>query len=404
MLLLNAATGEDYACTDLDQGSAESQHSYIDHKQIRVDAMYAARLLRDARLFDSDLQKALDIFAERILRTGIPEPHVKNIGSWFYRMFLRDARQQADIAAHRNQAIGKNGMKIVSNVVLNSRQRQLASQRRYIERQEMVYQDEHGQEICIPFADLCNSPERRAAKHYVRALGLEKFCNGLDLCGFFLTLTLPPEYHPNPSVGKNSWSGLTAAQGHKEMQKRWRTFQRRFGKTIGIRVEEQHSDGCVHWHALVWITADRADELRQKLEKYFGKAPAIKIVTIDLSKASAATYLMKYLLKATGAEHSSMDDDLRSTSACSDAHRATWGGKSITFFDVKGSSSIWDELRRIKPDSPQYLQLSHDGKELHKTATENRYRDFLMNLQTMNAGIDIACKPLYVQTESPRKF
>ncbi|GAA4024701.1 hypothetical protein GCM10022212_22920 [Actimicrobium antarcticum] len=152
---------------------------------------------------------------------------------------------------------------------------------------------------------------------------------------------------------------------------------------MGVRVEEQHQDGCVHWHALVWIDQARVADFTEKIEKYFGAAPLSKIVEIDPTRASAASYLMKYILKATGAQYDGTNADIADTATRSDAHRATWGGRAIQFFDIKGSATIWDEIRRIRVATPQFNQLSEQGRALHMAATGNQYADFLEVLQTV---------------------
>jgi hypothetical protein len=68
------------------------------------------------------------------------------------------------------------------------------------------------------------------------------------------------------------------------------------------------------------------------------------------------------------------------------AHRATWGGRSIQFFDVPSSSTVWDELRRIKENSDEYMKLASDGLELHRCATSNDYGEFLEILSSMQEG------------------
>lgn len=386
-------------CSNQGDESNISVSDAIDHKLIREQALYMAELLHEEYRGSSDNNFML-FYRQFIDRNGMPGPHVKNLSRWFYRVLLRCKRQDADMAAHRDKKIGQNGMRIVSDVVLNSRKLQLQTQRKNIDDQEVIYIDNTGKEICIAFSEIWNSPEKRAAKHYVRAKGLEKYCQKVGLAGFFLTLTLPPKYHPNPAIGRKSWQGFTPKDGHQEMQKRWRTFQRRFGKTIGIRVEEQHSDGCIHWHALVWIESTLIKKLYEKLERYFGGAPATIILPLDPTKGSAASYIMKYILKATGAQHDGVDQNTRDTADRADAHRATWGGRAVEIFDFSGSSTIWNEIRRIKTGSKQYAQLSNNGIELHTSAQENNYCKFLTILKQMNMGKEKKCRILYKKTEN----
>ena len=387
------------SCSSLTHDEASGGESeYIDHKKIHNQAIQAAAIYREDEFVWVCEAEVVD-YTNRIARTGVPGPHVKNIGRWFYKAFLRDARQTRDMAAHSQKKIGKFGMRIVSDAVLNSRIRQLATQKKNVEKQE-IYCVRQGVEVRIALSEIWNTAEKRAAKHYVRTIGLEKYCRAQGLSGYFLTTTLPSKFHSNPSIGRNSWAGLTPRDGHDEMQNRSRNFQRRFGKTIGVRVEEQHSDGCIHWHSLIWIEQSRAEKMSKLMERYFGAAPATKIVPIDLAKGSAATYLMKYLFKATGAQYANIDEVTSDTTSLADAHRATWGGRGVEIFDIPGSSTMWDEFRRIKIGSKQYEQLIDDGRDLHESALNNDYCKFLLKLNEINFNGKRTCKIFYEKLET----
>ncbi|MBC7752110.1 MAG: hypothetical protein H7Z73_10410 [Candidatus Saccharibacteria bacterium] len=85
------------------------------------------------------------------------------------------------------------------------------------------------------------------------------------------------------------------------------------------------------------------------------------------------------------------------------AHRSTWGGRSIQFFDVPSSSTIWDELRRIKENSGDHCRLGSDGTELHKYAIRNEYFNFLKILLVMQSGEFDRVNVLYSVNENGDK-
>ncbi len=85
------------------------------------------------------------------------------------------------------------------------------------------------------------------------------------------------------------------------------------------------------------------------------------------------------------------------------AHRSTWGGRSIQFFDVPSSSTIWDELRRIKENSDDHRRMSSDGIELHKCAIKNEYFNFLKILMVMQGGTYDRVNVLYSINENGDK-
>jgi hypothetical protein len=376
----NQSSGFEAANEDFSEASWAP--GVIDYAAVEAKAIVMAELYYEALIRKVDVRTEVSTYREDFLQVGLPNSKVKNIVLWYRRALLKAERQAADMSNHRLKMIGGSGDAIVSKAVLLSRRAQLLSQRNYLEKVELVKREENGSETVIKCADIFKTPEKRIAKMYVRTEGLEKFCVSQGLLGYFLTMTLPSRFHPNPSNGRSTWDGSTPADGHRSLQHRWRAWQRLFGKTMSVRVEEQHKDGCPHWHALIWIPPTRESELVAKIQTCFGAPPASKIEKIDTAKASASTYLMKYLMKATGA-----GEDKKSTKIAelADAHRATWGGRAIVISDVQGSATIWDEMRRVRFGSPGWLSFPDQARALHSAATTNNYYEFLTILFSMNS-------------------
>jgi hypothetical protein len=384
----------------LAQGSQFSGHLRIDHELAKNDAIFYATLTAEAREGCLLALEKLSAHSLLFARIGFPGRHVVKPRRWFHKVLLKDQRCLADYSSHVLKSIGSGGSKIVSPTVLRSRRRQRASQIEFIEAAEIVTVRDDLTLLKIPFKDVCNTPLRRYSKVYVRLKGLEKFCTSIGLCGYFVTFTLPARYHPNPKFGTCTWSGASPAEGHEELQHCWRTFQRRFGKIFGVRVQEQHEDGCVHCHSLMWLSPERDADFRKKLEKYFGSSPATKIEMIDVTKASGATYLTKYLQKSFGNPDLANEDQRPAELA--DAHRATWGGRAIQFFDVKTSGTVWDEIRRLKSQTSLLKHLSPLARELHEAAVASDYSSFLEIL--LQLRLQKRIKIWYDRRDSGTKF
>jgi len=355
----------------------------IDFDVVRSRAMRFASIVASARVGDDWALRLLGEFSPLFSRIGFPADSVRNLGRWFAKALLRDERRITDYRQMLLGHTGQHGDRIVSRSVLVSRRAQLTRQRKFVELAEVTTKTSDGGTLRIPFADVCNTAEKRFAKAYVRLKGLEQRCVERRLAGFFVTLTLPPHFHPNPSVGKSSWDGTSPLEGHAELQRRWRTFQKRFGKVWGVRVEEQHKDGCVHWHALMFVSPEREDEFVAKIQKYFGAPPATDIKRHDPRVAACATYFAKYMMKTTATTQLSGED--ARTCERADAHRATWGGRSMQFFDVSGSGTVWDELRRIKDPEVRFADLPREVHALHDAACNNDYARFLAVFAPMRA-------------------
>ena len=325
-------------------------------------------------------------YEELVMHIGLPGEHVIHVARWFKKALLQHERQVADYFAHCMRNVGKSGSKIVSSAVLASRGRQIKMQMEYAANHHLTSTGPDGKIQSIPFLDPVTSAEQRSAKIYVQLKGLDLFSVKQGLAGFFITLTLRATFHPNPSKGRCSWDGATPRNGHDELQFNWRNFQRRFGKTIGVRVEEPHEDGCPHWHVLIYIDPSRESDLRSRIGKCFGEGFAADVRAIDRDIGSGASYLMKYIrpalidsLQVEGSSAVKRSDK----AARYDAHRATWGGRTIQIFDVPGSSTKWTEMRRIKESSDEYARLPTEGQRLHKAATTNDYCEFLLILLDM---------------------
>lgn len=333
---------------------------------------------------------------------GRPPADVSNIGRWYRRVLLQFERRISEYFSMLMGSISRYTSPIVSSMTLASRSRQLAAQQEFASRHELVRADDSGAIRAVPFAEASCTAHKRMAKTYVRLKGQEEFFDRRGLVGHFITLTLPSRYHPNPAKGRKQWDGVTPIQGHNELQRRWRMFQRRFGeqhgKCFGVRVEEPHDDGCPHWHALIYVAPGLEGALRHHIGEAFGRGVGVEVSMIDSTIGSGASYLLKYINPVLHTESEPTSPSTGEKAARYDAHRAVWGGRSIQFFDVPGSSTIWDEMRRIKTGSPEHELLGGDASRLHAAAAATCYAEFLEVLTELReqspGSIDVAYRRL----------
>ena len=378
-------------------------HDYfqIDEKEIHELSLHLADTLHLHRLRQPLIQ-TIPGYEDVVRFTGLPDLDVTLVGRWFRRQLTRSARRLADYFGFLMFDIGRYANPIVSRETLESRERQLLRQKEYAANHRLVTTCQNGEKIAINFTDPARSAWQRSSKIYAHLKGLDEFCVKQKLDGFFVTLTVPPAFHPNPANGNISWDGSTPKEAHDWLQKLWRYFQKRFGeaggKVFGVRVEEPHEDGCPHWHLLIYINPKRENEFRERISKTFGSDAASDVRRIDRTKGNGASYLMKYVsprfapkVLSDRAEVTSKQDDgsthgKEAKASLYDAFRATWGGRSIQFFDIPGCSTVWDEIRRIKKDSADFDRLSTGGKRLHLHATNTppEFGKFMRTLRVLS--------------------
>ena len=220
----------------------------------------------------------------------------------------------------------------------------------------------------------------RRGELMLRLAGCEAIANELGHVGVFVTMTAPAKYHAviqKSGALNRKYNDSTPRQVQGYLQKTWarsRTDYGKFGiKPYGFRIAEPHHDGCVHWHALLFMPAAQVGWFCSLLEKHFlredGDEPGaqeqrVQFEIIDSEKGSAAAYIAKYISKNidddSEAAHDEFTDEngeavkiempadgARKASQRVDAWAGVWG---VRQFQPIGQPpvSVWRELRRVK--------------------------------------------------------
>jgi len=356
---------------------------------------HANALEDDVRQYAKILEKSqnqtiidrLGKYADRFYRDKNPaELTQRNI-----RRALRSAfRQFNEQAAHVLKIVGKKGQKYISNDNKSNRRHQLKQQQRWIEASSV-----EGPHLPKPISlSACiRTVEARAAELYALSKGLETYMATQGKVALFVTLTSPAHFHPNPTYGQNSWDGSSVTDSHQWFTQQWSRFRTDLkNKRIrinGMRVTEPHQDGAEHWHVLIYASNNEMDDIKSAISKRFGhsKNSAVFeegfISDPEHGKASAASYMQKYLLKALtltgqpngtngteGTDGLGMGTPANDTkqpaehgtagAEAADAWRATWNIRGFQFFGLLyGKQTLWRELRRLdhQPDDPTARRL-----------------------------------------------
>ena len=145
----------------------------------------------------------------------------------------------------------------------------------------------------------------------------------------FITLTLPPKYH-----AVNKKHKFDTKKGHKDLNNYWSDVLRYVGKGSKklksgqdyyyITVNESHKDGCEHRHIMFFCKKEYHQGVidicnRVYAKKFYPRMKdktkikdmldvAIRYVVEDKTKASPATYLIKYILKEVDGDKNKFND------------------------------------------------------------------------------------------------
>lgn len=211
----------------------------------------------------------------------------------------------------------------------------------------------------------------RFCELYAMLKTIEKMATNDGLAWSMVTLTLPPEYHPNPASGNNSYGDHTTEEAHEAMLTAWQRVRAILhkseltrpgvGNLFGYRFVETHKDGCPHWHVLIFHRPEALDAIEAAFRQHFPGDRQLHIVTGDPEKGSAANYCVKYVLKyARGGagrveliepeQPSELDEDLADlseadrVSAKLRAHRI----RSFQAFGLGLGLTKWRALRRLR--------------------------------------------------------
>lgn len=157
----------------------------------------------------------------------------------------------------------------------------------------------------------------RRGELMTRIAGCESLAEQAQARGVFLTLTAPSRFHRrrhdggcNPAADAAIAAGedVSPRAAQDWLCKAWARARAKLERLalhiFGFRVAEPHHDGCPHWHALLWASAEhitRACEvIRAAWLKRDGAEPGAQRYRVKIKAmeaGGAAAYIAKYIAK-----------------------------------------------------------------------------------------------------------
>lgn len=253
--------------------------------------------------------------------------------------------------------------------------------------------NEHGQTFTV--AELAakgmGNKTLRRGELMTRIRGFEECADHLGDVGMFWTITCPSKFH---SVGGTNakYNGATPRDAQAYLVQVWaliRAALHRAGiRPYGFRIAEPHTDGCPHWHMLLFVDCARVNDMEMIVTAYAMKEDEdeagaqknrVKLVRIEEGKGTAADYIAKYVSKNIDGhgvgDHKTFENgttyvlapDLFGDMELTPSARVTywsqvWGIRQ--FQQIGGAPvGVWRELRRIKADAitkaPEVIRAAH---------------------------------------------
>lgn len=219
-----------------------------------------------------------------------------------------------------------------------------------------------------------SNPWVRFCEMMVRIKGLEAQAERGGYVGLFVTWTLPSRFHPRMSeTGELNphFDGSRPRAGQEALTHLWargRALVAKETRWFGLRVAEPHHDGTPHWHLMIWVEPKaearvldilRGLALEDSPDEGGAQKHRFKVERIEKAKGGAASYLAKYISKATAgiglqsAVERGADGERYDMGSPSQAARrarwwaSLWGIRQFQFFGVP-PVGIYRECRRIR--------------------------------------------------------
>jgi hypothetical protein len=231
----------------------------------------------------------------------------------------------------------------------------------------------------------------RRGELMLRIRGFEEVADTLRHVGMFWTITCPSKFH---SVGgtNTKYEGATPRDAQAYLVKAWarmRAAMHRAGiQPYGFRIAEPHTDGCPHWHMLLFVAPASADQMNDIIREHAlaedgdeagAQKNRVKLVHIEAGKGTAAGYIAKYVSKnidgAGVGDHKTFENgqtyvvapDIFGDIEITPSQRVTywsqvWGIRQ--FQQIGGAPvGVWRELRRVAAETvanaPDAIRAAH---------------------------------------------
>ena len=320
---------------------------------------------------------ALAVRAGRPVPPPTPDDRRRQDPIWQRRQLRRLAGLTRQHLAAALGTIGRGGSPYADDYSLARRRERDAAAQAWAESQEWR---PPGGGKPVPLAAII-AASRKGALSRLGAItaGIDEIATQAGLTAIFITLTLPPEWHPNPKIGRRRKGKVHGpTETDRAATRLWKRFRGRLAKsgiiTLGLRVWEPHEDGCPHIHALLYVQVDQIQEVDrhclalchepQHAPHLFGppERVASRLVVINPKISKATSYISKYLT-----EDIDGDGDRAARVRATAGER---GWRRFALLGVHGIGRVWQRIRTMKEaeieNAPLRVQAAWKALQEHK--------------------------------------
>ena len=296
---------------------------------------------------------------------------------------VKDKKNNRYLSKRKKQAIlyagqllrcvgGKNMTATAPFAVINEYQYQQQQQELFCSKNKLL--NSMGQLVKL------TSPKQRRiernAQNFKQSKAMEEQAISLGYTFAFITLTLPPIYHPNPTYSKrNSYKGATPQEATDTLNHFWKLIRSncaaqglKVGEDFfGVRVVEGQKDSCLHGHYLIHISPKNISTL-QNIVSTVERNERIRLAKLhnislkhfklkwdfkaewkrnNKKKAKASSYLFKYLSPDVSDKATVANESLRSF----------YGTRAIQWFGLKNKITTFNHI--VKNWKPYENQIDN---------------------------------------------
>ncbi|MBV4509532.1 replication endonuclease [Pseudomonas sp. SWRI22] len=301
---------------------------------------------------------------------------------WWRRQIIKLADEKREHLAHLKKELGgKNATQVCcTDRTIEMHKERKKKTDKFLMGCNKIIRSNGSDAFVFNLLDVANGARKnRLNELFLDIKALERIAEQNQFGCAFITLTASPEFHPNPKIGRDKYSGASAREANRSLQKDWRSIldaldnigvDRRSGDYFGFRVVEVHEDGCPHWHIAIFFNKeleileaieDSIERLYIDRKDYFAnnKRDIVRIIekTGD-DTATPSSYIFGYVLKALAGE----DDDTATRYKC--AIRAM-GARQYSFFGIKCATGKQRALKRVAKDPDAPTHIKQLAKQIH---------------------------------------
>jgi hypothetical protein len=353
---------------------------------------------------DSFVRLAQRVFGITVPGKSLHAQLARVLDARFWRRVLwKRIGQEKEVLHLKLGLIGKNGRAYCSADAVKVRRTQRRAQTHWL-KNTMLSAEIDGEQVELPMEAVAKTPHQKLSRLYSFIAAMDRMAKEQALEVALVTATLEGPWHPNPGYAKpdHVWNGKTPEEAARELSARWQRVRRDLDKqgiaVSGLWTAEPHRDGCPHRH--FWLifapclrhqvfaaflghfpgklkqrddddeASDRVFETRADAQagvsrplKRKREGAQVDVSIINRDKGSGASYVIKYVAKAIGAEGAFDDQDatpqsqrVQRTLQAIDAYRSLWCMRGAQFFGIRNCLGLWDRLRAVK-EAPEEAEL-----------------------------------------------